>query len=167
MKIRIYNARILSMRDEEPIFKGEIHIENERIVYIGEEPDENQAWDREINAAGNLIMPGFKNAHTHSPMTFLRSFADDLPLQPWLQEVVFPAEAKLTVEDTYWLSLVAIMEYLTSGVTAIFDMYFIREGLVKAAEKSGFRTVFCGALNDFCESIEQMEKDCKVQKGEQ
>lgn len=165
MKIRIYNARILTMRENDPVFWGEVHIEDEKIVYVGEKKEDEKAWDRKIDARGNLIMPGFKNAHTHSPMTFLRSFADDLPLQPWLQDVVFPAEAKLTVEDTYWLSLLAIMEYLTSGVTAVFDMYFIREGLAKAARKSGFKVVFCGAMNDFCESIAQMEEDYLAYNG--
>ncbi len=61
-------------------------------------------------------MPGFKNAHTHSGMTFLRSYADDLPLNEWLNEQVFPMEAKLTEEDIYHLSKLAIMEYLT-GMT--------------------------------------------------
>ena len=58
----------------------------------------NCMFDREINANGNLVMPGFKNAHTHSAMTFLRSFADDLPLAQWLNQQVFPMEAKLTKE---------------------------------------------------------------------
>ena len=66
---------------------------------------------------------GFKNAHTHTPMTFLRSFADDLPLQEWLQQKEFPNEARLKGEDTYWLAILGIMEYLTSGITSNFDMY--------------------------------------------
>lgn len=68
-------------------------------------------------------MPGFKNAHTHSAMTFLRSYADDLPLMDWLHTQVFPMEAKLQPGDAFWLSRLAVMEYLTSGMTAAFDMY--------------------------------------------
>ena len=60
------------------------------IGYVGKPQDNNIKWDREINLNGNLIMPGFKDAHTHSAMTFLRSFADDLPLDRWLNEKVFP-----------------------------------------------------------------------------
>lgn len=80
--------------------------------------------DREINLNGNLLMPSFKNAHTHSAMTFARSLADDLPLQPWLYDMIFPMEAKLTGEDIYHLSKLAFLEYLTSGVSACFDMYY-------------------------------------------
>ena len=76
------------------------------------------SWDREIDAGGNLLIPGFKNAHTHTAMTFLRSYADDLPLADWLSTQVFPREAQLTAEDIYWLDILGIMEYLTSGITA-------------------------------------------------
>ena len=93
MRIRIYNARILTMEPGRKIFSGEIGIEDGRIIYVNEEKEKDRAvqtaevvkdrdskgWDKEIDACGNLIMPGFKNAHTHSPMTFLRSYAA-LPL---------------------------------------------------------------------------------------
>ena len=61
------------------------------------------SFDREIDGGGNLLLPGFKNAHTHSAMTFLRSYADDLPLDEWLNRKVFPMEAKLDEEKIYWL----------------------------------------------------------------
>lgn len=56
-------------------------------------------------------------------MTFLRSYADDLPLHEWLERQVFPNEAKLAGDDVYWLNILGIMEYLTSGITSNFDMY--------------------------------------------
>ena len=97
MKIRIYNARILTMQQDMPLFWGELQVEDGKITYVGEEKKvSGDAWDRQIDAEGNLLMPGFKNAHTHSAMTFLRSYADDLPLQEWLYNQVFPMEAKLT-----------------------------------------------------------------------
>src|SRR5699024_6658864 len=112
MKTRIFNARILTMEEGRGIFQGEIGIEDGRIRYVREEEAGQEAgesskaedWEEEIDAKGNLIMPGFKNAHTHSPMTFLRSYADDMKLQEWLFEKVFPAEAKLTGDDIYWLT---------------------------------------------------------------
>lgn len=161
MKTRIYNARILTMEENQLIFEGELHVEGAHITYVGKQKKDADKieWDRQINAGRNLLMPGFKNAHTHSPMTFLRSFADDLPLQPWLSDVVFPAEAHLTEEMSYWLTQLAIMEYLTSGITACFDMYFLREGAARAVKDSGYRMAFCGALNDFCESAEKIERD--------
>lgn len=161
------------MEEGRAIFRGELQIEDGKILYAGpsdcqgaagqtaEGPGgENQAvWDEEIDAGGNLIMPGFKNAHTHSPMTFLRSYADDMKLQEWLYDKVFPAEAKLTEEDVYWLTKLAVMEYLTSGMTAAFDMYMKKADSARAAEESGFRMVFCGDLNDFGGTVGDMERD--------
>ena len=159
MNIRIYNARILTMAEGEAIFNGELHVKGNRIAYVGPALSETDtAWDREIDANGNVIMPGFKNAHTHSGMTFLRSYADDLPLLDWLNEQVFPMEAKLTPEDIYHLSKLAIMEYLTSGITANFDMYLTPDTIAKASRECGYRTVMVGGLNNFSQSFEGMEE---------
>lgn len=173
MRIRIYNARILTMEPGRKIFPGEIGIEDGRIIYVNEEKEKDRAvqtaevvkdrdskgWDEEIDACGNLIMPGFKNAHTHSPMTFLRSYADDMKLQEWLFDKVFPAEAELKSDDIYWLTKLAVMEYLTSGITSVFDMYKLKKDSARAAEETGFRMVFCGDMNDFGGTVEEMEED--------
>lgn len=158
MKIRIYHARILTMEEDRPIFWGELQIVGNRIQYVGPEMKcSGEHWDREIDANGNLVMPGFKNAHTHSAMTFLRSFADDLPVLEWLEQKVFPMEAKLTAEDIYHLSKLAILEYLTSGITANFDMYLTPDTIAKASLDCGFRTVICGTLNDHCQPFDELE----------
>lgn len=160
MKIRIYNARILTMQDDMPLFVGELQTEDGTITYVGEEKKTTEGtWDREIDAKGNLLMPGFKNAHTHSAMTFLRSYADDLPLQEWLYNQVFPMEAKLTPEDVYWAAMLANLEYLTSGITANFDMYMKNESNAKASADMGFRTVLCGSINDFGGTVEEIEEE--------
>lgn len=173
MRTRIYNARILTMEEGREIFSGEVQIRDGRITYVGPSADEApgmdktfnktseipETWDEEIDAGGNLIMPGFKNAHTHSPMTFLRSYADDMKLQEWLFDKVFPAEAKLTGDDIYWLTKLAVMEYLTSGTTAVFDMYKLKDDSARAVRETGFRMVFCGDLNDFGGTVEDMERD--------
>ncbi len=142
------------------VIEGELHTDGNRISYIGSSDTDRPCgkFDREIDARGNLLMPGFKNAHTHSPMTFLRSFADDMPLMDWLNNQVFPMEAKLTVEDAYWFSRLAFMEYLTSGITADFDMYFHQEGIVKASVDTGFRTVFVSALSNFMSSLSEVRE---------
>lgn len=158
MKIRFYNAKIMAMEKDCSIIEGELHTENDRIAYIGSEKGEG-TFDREIDVNGNLLMPGFKNAHTHSAMTFLRSYADDLPLQSWLYDKVFPMEAKLTPDAVYWFSRLAILEYLTSGITANFDMYMKTDAIVAASIDSGFRTVLCDSINNFGGTVEQMEKD--------
>lgn len=156
MKLRFYNAKILTMEDEN-IIEGELHTDNERISYIGAaKPGE---FDREIDLEGNLIIPGFKNAHTHTAMTFLRSFADDLPLNDWLYNQVFPHEAKLTEEAVYTFTRLGIMEYLTSGITAAFDMYMKIPAYVKACTDMGFRSVLCGSINDFGGTVESCEEE--------
>ncbi|MCH5269601.1 MAG: amidohydrolase [Lachnospiraceae bacterium] len=158
MKIRLYNARILTMEEDRPIFLGEIWVEDDRIVYVGEkkEPEDRKkahSFDKEIDCEENLLMPGFKNAHTHSGMTFLRSYADDLPLQKWLTDKVFPMEKKLTGEDIYHFAKLAILEYLSSGITAVFDMYLMPEIMAHAAIDMGMRCVLTSGLNNFTSSI--------------
>ena len=138
MNIRFYNARVLLLQEHElkgggescgrafvspkfVIIHGELWVEGNRILFIGDGDDaarifggiakKDIVWDRQMDVRGNLLIPGFKNAHTHTAMTFLRSFADDLPLQEWLSKQVFPKEAKLTHEDIYHLCRLGIMEY--------------------------------------------------------
>ncbi len=157
MRTRFYNAKILTMKDGEEIIDGEIFVKDDHIQYVGPHKYEPSDFDRQINVNGNLLMPGFKNAHTHSAMVFLRSLADDLPLGSWLNDAVFPREAKLTKEDIYHLSKVAILEYLTSGVTAVFEMYLTPDSIADAFGEMGMRCVQTGGLNDFSQSVEQME----------
>lgn len=158
MNIRFYNGKILTMKNNMEILEEELWVVGNKIEYIGKYKENNITFNREIDLNGNLVMPGFKNAHTHSAMTFLRSAADDLPLQEWLEDSVFPKEAKLEKNDVYWLSRLAILEYLSSGITSNFDMYFNPEEIAKASYDSGFRTVIVGALSDFVQSIEDVEK---------
>lgn len=135
--------------------KEDVYIDGDTIVALGNcDKDADEVYD--LN--GNLLMPSFKNAHTHSAMTFARSLADDLPLQPWLYDMIFPMEAKLEPQDIYDLSRLAFLEYLTSGITACFDMYYFPEMMAKASMDFGFRTVMTGGLNDFKESVEKIEE---------
>lgn len=169
MNIRLYNAQILTMEKNRPIFAGEVWIKNEKIAYVAtkEELAEDWKpsvvpvinWDIQIDCHDNLLMPGFKNAHTHSPMTFLRSYADDMPLDRWLHEKIFPMEAKLSPEDIHTLTKLAVLEYLTGGITAVFDMYVNPEAVAKACMDMGMRCVLVPGLNDFVSSPEQVEEE--------
>lgn len=159
MNTRIYNVRILTMEDGKDIFQGEVWIKDDTITYAGPKREEQEKWDQEIDGEGSLLMPGFKNAHTHSAMTFLRSHADDLKLDEWLYNRVFPAEAKLTGESLYWFTKLAFMEYLTSGITTAYDMYFYVDDGARAAKDTGFRYVFCDSINNFGGTVDQVEKD--------
>lgn len=167
MNIRFYNARILTMKDTQ-ILEGELWVQDQKILYVGDGSDvdtvyqelalESIAWDREIDCEGNLLMPGFKDAHTHSGMTLLRSYADDLPLADWLNQQVFPIEAKMDGEMIYHLTKLAVLEYLTSGITAIFDMYLTPETIARACVDMGMRCVQVSGQNNFSQSLELTEQ---------
>ena len=162
MRLLFKNARILRMVKDQPIFIGDVITTDARITYIGPSINHEGQFDRVIDVDGNVLMPGFKNAHTHSPMTFLRSLADDLPLLEWLYEAVFPSEAKLRPEDIYILSKVAFAEYLTSGITAGFDMYYYPEEGARASIDVGFRSVLLGTVTKFRESVLEMKKSFQI-----
>ncbi len=164
MNIRFCNARILTMVEGEGIFEGELWVEGSKISYAGPAKSQEEAdragikFDKTIDCEGNLLMPGFKNAHTHSGMTLMRSYADDLPLQEWLETKIFPLEAKMTDEDCALLTKLAVLEYLTSGVTAIMDMYLSPESIATACEETGMRVVQVSGINKFGPSLEVFEE---------
>ena len=167
MRTRFYNARILTMEPGKEIFIGEVWVNGDTIQFVGteeealsyceEHKDSILIWDREIDCKKNLLMPGFKNAHTHSAMTLMRSKADDLPLSDWLNTQIFPIEAKMTAEDIYHLSKIAIMEYLTSGITAVFEMYLTPYSVADAFRDCGMRCVQTSCVNNFSQSVEMLE----------
>ncbi|MCR4758330.1 MAG: amidohydrolase [Butyrivibrio sp.] len=168
MRYRFFNARVLTMEPGRDIFNGEVWVVGDRIKFSGTEeeartyceshPDEILVWDEEIDCKGNLLMPGFKNAHTHSAMTLMRSSADDLPLSDWLNKQIFPIEAKMTAEDIYELSKISILEYLTSGITAAFEMYLTPFSVADAFRDCGFRCVQTSCVNNFSQSVELLER---------
>ena len=157
MKILFKNASILKM-DDSPIYFGELVVEDNRIKYIGEDSSEFAPFDRIIDCEGNVLMPGFKNAHTHSAMTFLRSKCDDASLHDWLFNEVFPREDKLTPEDMYHLAKGSILEYIANGITACLDQYFFPPMCGKACEELGFRVVLQGIYNPKTNPLDLMER---------
>ena len=143
--IRFYNGRVL---EGAAVTQNEVWTDGARIVYVGPRKEDMPSFDRQIDLQGDLLMPGFKNAHTHSGMTFLRSMADDLPLRDWLFQQIFPREAKLTAERLVSFVKVAFLEYLANGITACFDMYYFTDDFVRLSAEWGFRSVLCEALSE-------------------
>jgi len=133
------NARILTMKSSD-VFSGELVVKDNKIAYIGPRY-EGEVPDRVIDCEGNVLMPGLKNAHAHTAMVFARSCSDDLSLHDWLYTTIFPMEEKFEDGDIYHLTKLGILEYLTSGITAAFDMYFRVPEIVNASEEMGFRSV--------------------------
>ncbi|MGI6168275.1 MAG: amidohydrolase [Christensenellales bacterium] len=128
-----------------------VYIRGNRIAYVGPEenvPQEAFLQPESVDASGMLLMPGFVNAHTHVPMSLFRGHADDLPLSSWLNDRIWPMEAKLTREHVYYGSLLSMAEMLKNGVTAIADMYFSPEQIIKAVRESGMRASVSRAMVD-------------------
>lgn len=122
------------------IHRGDLLVEGNTIKAVGENL-RSEPGATVIDCHGNLLMPGFKNGHAHSAMPFARSCSDGYVLWDWLNKVIFPMEDNLQPGDIYELSKLAFLEYLTSGITACFDMYLNPEESAKAAKDFGMRSV--------------------------
>ena len=112
----------------------DIYIENKYIKQIG--PGLSVAADKVIDGSRKAAIPGFVNTHTHAAMTLFRGFGDDMPLMPWLEEKIWPNEAKLTKEDVFWGAKLACLEMIKSGTTTFFDMYHKFHATAEAVEES-------------------------------
>lgn len=155
MTILLKNAKILTMKDDK-IFDGHVLIEDNLIKEVSKDIDLYKDYDEVIDCEGNLLMPGFKNAHTHSAMTFLRSKADDSSLHDWLFKEIFPREANLRKGHIRELAKVAILEYLTGGTTACLDQYFFPEEFVETCDEMGFRNVMLGMYDKEARPLEDV-----------
>ncbi len=104
---------------------------------------------RQLHTEHGLVMPGLVNTHTHAAMSCFRGIADDLPLMTWLEEHIFPAEAKLTPEIVYHSTLLSIAEMIKSGTTSFCDMYLFAKEVAKAADVAGIRAWIGEVIYDF------------------
>lgn len=100
-----------------------------------------QGFDRIIDGSQKAIIPGFVNAHAHSAMTLFRGVGEDVPLDLWLKERIWPYEAKLDEEMIYWGAKLACVEMIRTGTTTFNDMYWHQNGTKRAAEEMGMRSV--------------------------
>lgn len=120
------------MRENEEIYVSNIVIEDTKIIYIGEDYLTFSPFDKTIDIGGNLIMPSFKNLHGHAPMVFGRALTDGVSLEEWLNNIIFPLESHLTKEMIYNFTKLAILEYLSSGISISSEMYYYPEEMAKA-----------------------------------
>lgn len=118
-----------------------LRFEGDRIASLSPSESAVQASDIELDGNGKLAISGFINAHTHLAMVLFRGLADDVPLQVWLKEHVWPIEQRLQPEDVYWCTLLGIAEGIRSGTTAFIDMYFHCDQVARAVEESGVRAL--------------------------
>lgn len=160
MRYRFYNAKILPSPSED-IFDGEILTEDSRIARIGERGAFANLAEKQIDCGGNLLMSGFCNAHTHAAMSLFRGIADDMPLDEWLNDRIFPLEEHLTPEDMYWGAMLQIAEYVRGGITCFADMYFYIDSVCEAAKNANLCVALCGgSMSDSEGDILRFIQEC-------
>ncbi|HET8955909.1 MAG TPA: amidohydrolase [Solirubrobacterales bacterium] len=115
-----------------------------------------QPGDETLDAAGAHLVPPLVNGHTHAAMTLFRGSGGDLPLMPWLEEKIWPVEAKLTDEDVYWGARLACAEMLRSGTTRFWDMYWHPAATARAVADAGIRATIGAPLFDLHSSAEEL-----------
>ncbi|MEA3470738.1 MAG: amidohydrolase [Thermodesulfobacteriota bacterium] len=151
--ILISGGTILTLDEKDTkIQEGALAIKGDTITAVGnsKEIEISYSGGKTIDAQGCLVMPGFINGHTHAAMTCFRGLADDLELMDWLNNYIFPAEAKNVNEElAYWGSLLACAEMIRSGTTTFCDMYIFENETAKAAKKAGARCLLGEVLFDF------------------
>ncbi|WP_435094921.1 amidohydrolase [Halorubrum sp. N11] len=133
--LRVTGGRVL--RPDGRVTESDVTIDRDAgtIVAVGEENGETKTLD----ADDGLVIPGLVNAHTHASMTLLRGYADDKPLDPWLREDIWPAEAELTPDDIEAGAELGVLEMIRSGTTAFADMYFAMERVADVVDRAGLR----------------------------
>jgi len=141
--------------------KKDIYIEENRIREISDNITAKAEFN--INAEEMAVIPGLVNAHTHAAMTNFRGYADDLKLDKWLNEKIWPLESKLTEKDVYWGSKLACLEMIKSGTTFFNDMYWHFHGTAKAVDESGIRSAVSAVMIDLFDQ-EKADEQIKLNK---
>lgn len=150
--ILIINGLVKTPDDPKPDQPGFVTIGNGRIIAVGPMSDlpAGITAAKTIDAKGCLVMPGLINTHSHGAMTLFRGLADDLPLLTWLQEHIFPAEARfVSPEMVYWCTRLAAAEMIMSGTTTVADSYFFADSAARAFKEAGLRAIAAQGVIDF------------------
>jgi 5-methylthioadenosine/S-adenosylhomocysteine deaminase len=149
--ILVINGTLLTLdASHTEITDGAVAINQDSITAVGSVNDfSDWSASRVIDARGGIIMPGLINTHTHAAMTCFRGLADDLQLMNWLNDHIFPAEAKLDDQKVYLGTLLACAEMIMSGTTCFCDMYLFEDAVARAAREAGIRAVVGEVLYDF------------------
>ena len=168
-KMIIKNTSVL--RHNGDVQSADIIIEDDRIGFVGRVVNGNVLADhvknlKVIDGKGKLAVPGLINAHTHASMTLLRSFADDKKLMDWLQEDIWPIEAKMTREDIYCGAALAAVEMIRSGTTAFADMYGpCMDEVAKVVDEAGIRGVLSRGLIGINDGYKKLAENVELFKN--
>jgi len=171
MSILIKHSTILTQNDSRQQLQGDVYIEDHQIVEISKKPLSIEA-DYKIDGTRKLVLPGLINSHTHIPMTLFRGYGDDMLLKDWLEQRIWPVEAKLDKKYIKSGTELGLLEMIASGTTSYLDMYFFEDIIAEVTEKVGIRGFLGFAVVDFdtpeykaSELIPQSEQFVKRWKG--
>ncbi len=128
-----------------------VGITDDKISYVGTEPP-TEKYDQIIDGKGNLLFSGFYNSHCHAAMTLFRGYGEDLPLDRWLNERIFPAEDRLTERSVYTGTMLAIAEMLAGGIVSFSDMYMFEDTIARAVMESGIKANLARSIVSFDEN---------------
>ncbi|WP_449600956.1 amidohydrolase [Paenibacillus sp. Marseille-Q9583] len=157
-KTIIKGGRFLIPGTDEPVLNGYMTIEDDLITYIGKKEPLMEDDVQVVDGSRLLFMPGLVNTHGHAAMSLLRGYGDDLALQVWLQEKMWPMEAKFTGEDVYWGTSLSVLEMLKGGTTTFLDMYDHMDRVAEVVELSGIRSVLMRGVIGLCPEEVQNHK---------
>lgn len=138
-----------------------VYIKENKIQELGEKL--KLEADYVINGKGKALIPGLVNTHTHAAMCLFRSYAEELELEQWLQEKIWPLEKRLKPEDVYWGTKLACLEMIKSGTTCFNDMYFFMEEAAKAVKELGLRAVLSEGYIDL---FDPERKKIQIERSE-
>ncbi|KUP21212.1 amidohydrolase [Paenibacillus sp. DMB5] len=157
-KTIIANGRFLVPGSLQPVLSGYMTIEDDLITYIGEDKPAAEEGVLTVDGSRLLFMPGLVNTHGHAAMSLLRGYGDDMVLQSWLQEKMWPMEAKFTGDDVYWGTALSVLEMLKGGTTTFLDMYDHMDRVAEVTEQSGIRAVLMRGAIGLCPEDVQNQK---------
>jgi len=141
----IRNARIVTQDVSRSIVSGDVVIKDERIVSVG--PAFKGSADVEIDATGDIVMPGLINTHTHVAMSVMKGMADDLRFPDFLNKV-FAIDKDRTDKDISIGTKLGCAEMIRSGTTTFVDLYYSEDVIAKATEEAGIRGILCWCVLD-------------------
>ncbi|NQX44771.1 amidohydrolase [Paenibacillus tritici] len=157
-KTIIKHGRFLVPGSDKPVLNGYMTIEDDLITYIGEAEPVMEENAQVVDGSRLLFMPGLVNTHGHTAMSLLRGYGDDMVLQTWLQEKMWPMEAKFTGDDVYWGTSLSVLEMLKGGTTTFLDMYDHMDRVAEVTGQSGIRAVLMRGVIGLCPEEEQKSK---------
>lgn len=160
------NCAIYTNTDVGFLKEGYVLVEGNRIISVGPGACLLPLVDdaEKINAKNRMLVPGLVNAHSHIPMTLIRNYADDMDLNKWLFEHIFPIEDKLTAPDVWAGTRIGLLEMIATGTTAFNDMYYFCDETAKAVEEAGVRCLITRGLMGDCAAAD-IRSDARVQEN--